>query len=312
MLQWLEQMPPAAEELVRRAQGLKEEGNELHINKQYEAAVAKYAEAKENLTTVLAWPKAASLTRSCSLNQASCYIQLQDWTKVEEICSSVLSTEAFNLKALYRRGLAYKRQAENIKTELTDEPSSAGGGQENASSRAKSLLELAYKDVGAAHKLDAGDTLVEETLKEVKDAMEALSLDWSSIPIPVPSPQMPVNGATGPQGGAGAKWQGHAGMTAAEARNIALAQAVWKNTSAVREGASALARLNSSMLVDVFGSLMSDGKNLYVCMCTCTCTYAVWAHTAALPYVCVCVCMYVCLYVVLAHTVFALRARTYA
>ena len=227
MLQWLEQMPPAAEELVRRAQGLKEEGNELHINKQYEAAVAKYAEAKENLTTVLAWPKAASLTRSCSLNQASCYIQLQDWTKVEEICSSVLSTEAFNLKALYRRGLAYKRQAENIKTELTDEPSSAGGGQENASSRAKSLLELAYKDVGAAHKLDAGDTLVEETLKEVKDAMEALSLDWSSIPIPVPSPQMPVNGATGPQGGAGAKWQGHAGMTAAEARNIALAQAVW-------------------------------------------------------------------------------------
>ena len=259
-LRWREQMPPAAEELVRRAEVLKQEGNELHVNKQYEAAVAKYAEAKTNLTTVLAWPKAASLTRSCSLNQASCYIQLEDWTNVEEICSAVLSTDAFNLKALYRRGLAYKRQAENIKTELTDEQSSAGGGQESASSRAKSLLELAYKDVGTAHKLDAGDALVEETLKEVKDAMEALSIDWASIAIPVPSPRMAVNGANGPQGGGVGRWPG--GMTPAEAQNVALAQAVWRNTSAVREGATALRQLNSSVLVDVMGSLLSDGKRL--------------------------------------------------
>ena len=103
MLQWLEQMPPAAEELVRRAQGLKEEGNELHINKDYEAAVAKYEEAKATLTTSTAWPKAASLVRSCSLNEASCYLQLGDWKKVEEICTAVLATDRRNLKALYRR-----------------------------------------------------------------------------------------------------------------------------------------------------------------------------------------------------------------
>jgi hypothetical protein len=41
-----EQIPPAAEELVRRAEGLKHEGNELHVNKHYEAAVGKYALAK--------------------------------------------------------------------------------------------------------------------------------------------------------------------------------------------------------------------------------------------------------------------------
>ena len=49
--------------------------------------------------------------RSCSLNEASCYMQLEDWRNVEAMCSSVLATDARNLKALYRRGLAYKKQA---------------------------------------------------------------------------------------------------------------------------------------------------------------------------------------------------------
>jgi hypothetical protein len=44
-----EQMPPAAEELVRRAEELKQEGNELHVNKHYEAAVGKYALAKAQI-----------------------------------------------------------------------------------------------------------------------------------------------------------------------------------------------------------------------------------------------------------------------
>jgi hypothetical protein len=53
------------------------------------------------------------------------------------------------------------------------------------------------------------------------------------------------------------------GMSAAEARNIALAKAVWTNTSAVREGASALAKLDSSVLKDAVGSLLSDGEGCY-------------------------------------------------
>ena len=64
--------------------------------------------------------------------------------------------------------------------------------QEDAGARAKELLVRAYKDVGAAHKLDDGDALVEETLREVKDAMEALGVDWSSIQIPLPSPQAQI------------------------------------------------------------------------------------------------------------------------
>ena len=96
-------MPPATEELLCRAEKLKQDGNEMHINKNYEAAVAKYEEAKATLTTSTAWPKAASLVRSCSLNEASCYLQLGDWKKVEEICTAVLATDRRNLKALYRR-----------------------------------------------------------------------------------------------------------------------------------------------------------------------------------------------------------------
>jgi hypothetical protein len=38
-------------------------------------------------------------------------MQLEDWRNVEAMCSSVLATDARNLKALYRRGLAYKKQA---------------------------------------------------------------------------------------------------------------------------------------------------------------------------------------------------------
>jgi hypothetical protein len=33
------QMPPAVEELLRRAESLKQEGNELHINKEYAAGL---------------------------------------------------------------------------------------------------------------------------------------------------------------------------------------------------------------------------------------------------------------------------------
>jgi hypothetical protein len=32
-------MPPAVEELLRRAESLKQEGNELHINKEYAAGL---------------------------------------------------------------------------------------------------------------------------------------------------------------------------------------------------------------------------------------------------------------------------------
>jgi nucleotide-binding universal stress UspA family protein len=63
---------------------------------------------------------------------------------------------------------------------------------EDAGARSRELLVRAYKDVGAAHKLDDGDALVEETLREVKDALEALGVDWSSIQIPLPSPQAKI------------------------------------------------------------------------------------------------------------------------
>jgi len=96
-------VPPATVELLRRAEKLKQEGNELHINKEYAEAVAKYEEAKAALATSASWPQAASLARSCSLNEASCHLQLRDWDKVADICTAVLAADRRNLKALYRR-----------------------------------------------------------------------------------------------------------------------------------------------------------------------------------------------------------------
>jgi len=275
------QMPAGIEELVRRAELLKQEGNELHINKEYEAAVAKYVSAKAGLKTIIAWPKAASLTRSCSLNEASCQMQLANWKEVEDTCTSVLATDRHNLKALYRRGLAYKRLAENIKTEgsiaceAQDINSSTAGVEEDSGeSRAKSLLELAYKDMGAAGALDESDDIVKESLSNLKDAMEAVGLDWANIPLDLPPLRMP----TAAGGGMGLPM-----MSPVEARNVALAQAVWKNTSAVREGASILSRLDSRLVVDLLAS--SQGEGVRVCVSVRMCVF-----------VCVCVraCVFVC------------------
>lgn len=256
-------MPPAAEELVRRAQSLKQEGNELHINKEYKAAVAKYAAAKSDLKPILSWPKAASLTRSCSLNEASCYIQLEDWKSVEDICSSVLATDGRNLKALYRRGLAYKKQAENIKVEGSlaceqDQVEKHAGDTEGESGiiRSKSLLVLAFKDLGAANTLDKTDPLVETSFKNVKEAMEAVGIDCANIPLDIsPPPQISVNGG----GGMGQWGGGIGGMKVKHTRNAALAQAVLKNTSAVREGASVLRKLDTKLVLDLVCSSHGNG-----------------------------------------------------
>jgi len=257
-------MPDSVEELVRRAESLKQEGNELHINKEYDAAVAKYVMAKAHLATQVAWPKAASLTRSCSLNEASCQMQLENWKQVKDICSSVLTTDGRNLKALYRRGLAYKRMAENIKTEGSAaceaedvDKDAAGAGEESGKSRAMSLLKFAYKDLGAASTLDQSDDVVNESLRDLKDAMESVGLDWANIPLDIPPPQA-FNTAAG--WGTG-QWRGGlGGMSPVDAKNVALAQAVWKNTSAVREGASILSKLDSQLVVDLLRSSQADGK----------------------------------------------------
>ena len=245
---------PEAEQLLRRAERLKEEGNALHANQDYDTAAAKYTAARADLSTVQGWPKAASLARSCLLNEASCHMQRGRWKEVEQMCSAVLASDSRNLKALYRRGLAYLRQAEHTKADstldaLVDE-ADASASTGDPIERAKALLVRAYKDVGAARSLDASDSLVEATFADIKTAMDAVDLDWAGIPLDLPappSPQLPLPGA----------WAG-VGSGTAEAKTRALAQRVAQNASAVREGAGVLASLDSMLVAELVGGAAPD------------------------------------------------------
>lgn len=88
---------------------LKQEGNSLHTQKQYYAAIEKYERAINNLKSHSS-PSSLSLTTSCSSNLASCFLQLEKWPQCIEACNAVLRSPSIpdNLKrkAYYRRGQA--------------------------------------------------------------------------------------------------------------------------------------------------------------------------------------------------------------
>jgi len=50
--------------------------------------------------------KAKELKKACALNQAACYLRLEDFVEAKKSCDAVLKDEASNVKALYRRALA--------------------------------------------------------------------------------------------------------------------------------------------------------------------------------------------------------------
>ncbi len=51
-------------------------------------------------------PEAQLLKTSCQANLASCFLQLQNWSRCIEMCNKVLLNDKNNRKALYRRGQA--------------------------------------------------------------------------------------------------------------------------------------------------------------------------------------------------------------
>ena len=143
-------------------------------------------------------------------------------------------------------GLAYKGLAESVTTADKDALDAETGQQnddatdESPSARAKSLLTMAFKDVGAAHTLDKADVLVADTFAQVKEAMEATGLDWSAIELDIPPPPAPPRAAGG--------WGQGLGMSAVPAEIAELAQAIAKNASAVREGAGVLGALDPGLV----------------------------------------------------------------
>ncbi|KAF1401136.1 Sperm-associated antigen 1, partial [Spheniscus humboldti] len=77
---------------------LKNEGNDFVKKGKYEEAVNKYSECiKLN-------------TKECTIytNRALCYLKLYKYEEAKQDCDHVLQIEDSNIKAFYRRALAYK------------------------------------------------------------------------------------------------------------------------------------------------------------------------------------------------------------
>ncbi|KAL0036789.1 hypothetical protein WJX79_010093 [Trebouxia sp. C0005] len=166
------------------ANSLKAAGNQLHSSKQYTAAIDKYTKAKSNLTGQPS-EQAKDIRKACMLNICSCHLNLGQLDSCAKECTEVLSIDASNRKALYRRGQAYSglsRYAEAVQdlTEALDmspanekevDPAMMQQAANMMSSMDPAQLESMSRMAGAS----AGMQISPEMLKSVSTMMSSMS-----------------------------------------------------------------------------------------------------------------------------------------